>query len=278
MTRRLFSLSLILLAACSSAPVAEAPPKGIFRLRARRQAEEKIIDWKAKETALIICDMWNDHTCKGAARRVAAMAPKVNAFAEMVRRQGGLVIHAPSGTMNFYKGTVGRELATNAPMFKAPMKFKWRKLIPEKEVKLPVDDKDWCDCRPKCDIEGRRGDKSKNKAWPWTRQIATIEIKEGDAITDNGQEVWNLMEERGMKNVLMTGVHTNMCVLGRPFGIRQMTMVGRNIVIVRDLTDCLYDPAKEPQVSHDRGTELIVEHIEKFWCPSIGSEDILKMP
>ena len=249
----------------------------MFRFRARRVGEEKVIDWQAKETALIICDMWDDHTCKGAARRVGVMAPKVNAFAKTVRHQGGLVIHAPSGTMSFYKDSSGRALAANAPKAKAPMEFKWRRIIPDKEGKLPVDDKDWCDCRPKCDIDGRRGDKSKNKRWPWTRQIATIEIMEGDAISDSGQEVWNLMEERGMKNVIITGVHTNMCVLGRPFGIRQMVMVGRNIVIVRDLTDCLYDPAKPPHVSHDRGTELIVEHIEKFWCPSVASGDLLRL-
>ena len=87
MTRCLSSLSLLLLAACSSAPHTEGPPKGVFRFRARRMGDEKVIDWKAKETALIICDMWNDHTCKGAARRVGVMAPKVNAFAEMVRDQ-----------------------------------------------------------------------------------------------------------------------------------------------------------------------------------------------
>jgi hypothetical protein len=47
-----------------------------------------------------------------------------------------------------------------------------------------------------------------------------------------------------------------------------------NTVLARDLTDCLYDPAKKPYVSHDRGTELIVEHIERHWCPSFLSSDI----
>jgi hypothetical protein len=38
------------------------------------------------------------------------------------------------------------------------------------------------------------------------------------------------------------------------------------------MTDALYDPRDYPFVSHARGTELIVEHIEKYWCPSILSE------
>ena len=30
-----------------------------------------------------------------------------------------------------------------------------------------------------------------------------------------------------------------------------------------------------PYVSHFRGTEMVVEHIEKYWCPSITSVDFL---
>ena len=76
--------------------------------------------------------------------------------------------------------------------------------------------------------------------------------------------------------MLLTGVHTNMCVLGRSFGIRQQVMLGRSVALVRDLTDCLYDPRKPPYVSHDEGTALLVGHIEKHWCPSVPSTDLLR--
>jgi nicotinamidase-related amidase len=113
------------------------------------------------------------------------------------------------------------------------------------------------------------------KGWPWTRQIASIEIAPEDAVSAEGKEIWNLFQQRGIKNVIMTGVHTNMCILARSFGIRQMTMLGVNTVLARDLTDCLYDPAKAPYVPHDRGTELLVAHIEKHWCPSFAAADIV---
>ena len=45
-----------------------------------------------------------------------------------------------------------------------------------------------------------------------------------------------------------------------------------NVILVRDLTDSLYNPSMPPFVSHDRGTELVIGHIEKYWCPSIHSE------
>ncbi|MBT5709898.1 isochorismatase, partial [Candidatus Poribacteria bacterium] len=67
----------------------------------------------------------------------------------------------------------------------------------------------------------------------------------------------------------------NMCVLGRSFGIRQMTRWGIRVALVRDLTDAMYNPAMAPHVSHDEGTELVVQHIEKYWCPTVLSSDLL---
>src|SRR5262249_25677252 len=112
----------------------------------------------------------------------------------------------------------------------------------------------------------------------WKRQHPAIMIAEGDAVSDQGLEIWNLLEARGITNVMLMGVHTNMCVVGRPFGLRQMAKNGKNVVLVRDLTDAMYNPARAPFVSHRRGTELIIEHIEKCICPSIMSEDICHHP
>ena len=32
--------------------------------------KEKTLEWEPAKTAIIICDMWNQHWCKGATRRV----------------------------------------------------------------------------------------------------------------------------------------------------------------------------------------------------------------
>jgi hypothetical protein len=65
-----------------------------------------------------------------------------------------------------------------------------------------------------------------------------------------------------------------MCVLGRSFGIRRMVGLGKNVVLMRDMTDSLYNPRKRPYVSHFEGTDLMVNHIETYWCPSITSDQI----
>jgi nicotinamidase-related amidase len=248
-------------------------------LRSRKKADgdtftlvEKKADWDPKKTALIICDMWDDHWCKSAAARVAEMAGPLNETVKAARSRGVFIIHAPSSVTDFYKDTPQRKLAREAPFAKTPLPLSkderwgtnWCWPDKKREPDLPIDDSDMgCDCAAKCKVREA-----------WTRQIATIEIKEGDALTDNGQEAWNLLAARGIDNVILCGVHLNMCVLGRPFGIRQMVHLGKNVALMRDMTDTMYNHEKPPKVSHFAGTELVVEHVEKYWCPSFTSSDI----
>lgn len=66
-----------------------------------------------------------------------------------------------------------------------------------------------------------------------------------------------------------------MCVLNRPFAIKQMVRLGRNVALVRDLTDTMYDSARKPYVDHFTGTDLVCWYIEKYWCSTITSDQIL---
>ena len=221
--------------------------------------------WDASRTAAIICDMWDAHWCAGASARVAELAPHMNAFIAELRRRGVLIIHAPSATLDFYAGHPGRGLAQAAPPVETALPlWPWVHLIPEREGRLPIDDSDGgCDCQPPC-AQGQ----------PWRRQIAALEIADGDALSDSAAAYY-LMRQRGITNALIMGVHTNMCVLGRPFGIRQLVLQGMNVALVRDLTDAMYNSRMPPFVDHFAGVELVIEHIERHWCPTITSDQLL---
>jgi hypothetical protein len=71
-------------------------------------------------------------------------------------------------------------------------------------------------------------------------------------------------------------VHANMCVLGCPFGIRQLTRVGMKVLLARDPTGAMYNPREALWVSHWRGTEPVVAQIEQYGCPSILSLDLTR--
>lgn len=221
--------------------------------------------WQAEQTAIVICDMWNDHYCQNAARRIGEMAPRMNEVINKARAQGVLIIHAPSGCMDHYADTAARKLAQAAPKIDtvAPLKS-WCYLDPNTEAQMPVR------VDQACDDEGKLREAKRF----FERQIDTLEIGAGDAVTDSA-EAYYLMKQRGIKNVILMGVHTNMCVLGRPFGIRQMVRLEQNVVLMRDMTDSMYNPADQPYVSHFTGNDLVAEHIERYWCPTITSGDIL---
>ena len=244
------------------------------RSRCEDQESVQTVRWDPRQTAIIICDMWDDHTCKAAAQRVAEMVPTMNRMVSAAREIGVFIIHAPSGTMSFYDDTPQRQRAIEAPLTESPIEIKWNYWDPEREGEpLPFIRNGGCGCIQSC--PGWVADDKGTRQWkggkvPWTRQIETIEIASEDAISDNGQEVYNLMEARGIDNVILMGVHTNICVSGRPFGLRQMVYHGKNVVLCRDLTDSFFQPVS-PEFNHFRGTDLIVEHIEKRLCPTITS-------
>ncbi|MDP6042216.1 MAG: isochorismatase, partial [Candidatus Latescibacteria bacterium] len=110
----------------------------------------------------------------------------------------------------------------------------------------------------------------------WTRQHAGIEIdQDRDVISDQGREICSYLQHKGIDRMLIMGVHTNMCILHRTFAIKQMVRWGIDMALIRDLTDAMYNPAKPPYVSHEDGTQLVISFIEKFWCPTVLSGDLI---
>ncbi len=238
--------------------------------------------WRTKETAIIVCDMWDLHHCHNAVKREAEMAPRMNEVIEKARAQGVFVIHAPSSCMKAYVGHPARERAKTTPRAASlPDKIgEWCTQLPaEKKAVYPIDQTDG----------GEDDDPDDHAAWakqlaakglnpraPWTRQTDALRIAEDkDAISDSGVEIWSLLQARGIQNVILMGVHVNMCVAGRPFGLRQMAANGKHVVLVRDMTDSMYNPARWPHVDHFRGTALFIEHVEKYICPTITSDQII---
>jgi type 1 glutamine amidotransferase/nicotinamidase-related amidase len=209
------------------------------------------------------------------------MAPRMDKVLTKFRSLGAVVIHAPSSCTNFYKDHPARARAIAAPRSKAyPAEIaKWCTQIPAEEQGVyPIDQSDGGEdddpedhARWAKELEAM----GKNPRAPWTRQTDKLTIKESDYISDSGEEIWNVLEARGIDNVVLLGVHTNMCVLGRPFGLRNMSRYGKNVVLMRDMTDTMYNPARKPYVSHFTGTDLIVEHIEKWVCPTITSDQLI---
>ena len=284
---------IILSCVCGVLLMASSTFAGEFQLRLRTQSEaatnsgrfestSREASWSAEQTAVIVCDVWDYHHCLNAVRRLEEFAPRMNEVLIEARKRGATIIHSPSDCMTAYEQHPARKRASEAPTAKnKPRDIEhWCSRIPSEEKALyPVDQSDG----------GEDDDPTEHAAWaaklkelgrnpgmPWKRQSDLITIDDKlDFISDRGDEVWNILEQRGIKNVILVGVHCNMCVLGRPFGLRQMARNGKQVVLMRDMTDSMYNPKRWPYVDHFTGNDLVISHVERFVCPTITSNQLL---
>ena len=246
---------------------------------------------RVDQTAILIIDMWDKHWCSVATERIETLAPVMNSVIEVAREEGVQIIHAPSRTMSYYKNDTHRELMKAFSHPAAPKSVNTIELPP-----LPISE------HPRTRsigydrnhlIETERGvrrigviDKSTNVSASgceyerprvvWTKEHPSIEIKGSDVISDSKTEIYNFLKHKGITNLIVMGVHANVCVISGPVGVRNMLGLGFDVVLVRDLTDVIYSPQMPPYVSHDEALDMVVEYVEKYLCPSILSVDILR--
>jgi hypothetical protein len=212
------------------------------------------------QAALLICDMWDRHYCTAAMSRIDILAPRVDRFSGFLRMAGASIIHAPSGVVGAYDGHPARNYASDLPV-PADRQVELPPLPP-----LPIDDSNGgCPDTPRCEPVRNR-----------TAQHPRLTISAGDFICDTQAEVLGILGAQSVARVLVCGVHLNMCVLNRPFGLRALQVLGRRPVLVRDLVDVMYDPGSPPYISHGTANEMVRRFIEEHVCPSVSSESVTR--
>lgn len=222
------------------------------------QVEREAVTVPASRLAVIVCDMWDRHWSTGASLRVGRLAPEIDRFCRRLRDAGALIVHAPSDTMGAYSDSPARLRIAGHGCATEPR--------PVALPPLPLE-------------PSNGGSDTDDPLAPdtpvWSRQHEAIEIDaDRDVITDDGGELVGYLRAEQRDTVLMTGVHTNMCILRRSFGLMALVGHGVSPVLVADLTDAMYDPADPPYVDHDAGTRLVIGYIEAFLAPTTQSGEV----
>ena len=224
-----------------------------IKLRYRKQKGDHEffynLKWKPKKTAIIVVDMWDKHHCQPSQKRIVLLAKKINRFLFSMRKLGVQVVFAPSGVTSFYRD------------FKARKKIK--KIIsnlknPSK--KLPKSHE-----APPPPIPVKSGcENSNNKQGaPWSRQNAILEIMQNDVISDNDYEIVNFLTAQKIETVLYAGVHSNICIPYRSFGMKNLREYGFSVVLIRDLTDSYTTPT-DNYPSQKLRNEAVIKYIETY--------------
>ena len=204
-----------------------------------------------KRVGVIAVDVWNFHWCKTATMRVDAFVPRMNKALEAARALGLTVMLCPSDVVDNYVGYPQREAIFALPKVTVP------KVV---DVTCPpVPDAGGCACgRERC--AGNFG---------WDGMHPGLVIGDDDLMPDTQAEVYAICQKYGLTHLIFVGFHTQVCLLGKPMGLKAMKAAGLNCVLARDMTDAHpgYEPSRN--FTPDLNTEQVVEHFEKHLAPTI---------
>jgi hypothetical protein len=210
-----------------------------------------------RHVGVIAVDVWNFHWCKTATMRVDAIVPRMNKALDAARALGMTVMLCPSDVVDNYVGYPQREAVFALPKFPVPSVVK--------VTCPPVPDAGGCACgRERCAVN-----------YGWDGMHPALHIGEADLMPDTQAEVYAICRKFGLTHLIYVGFHTQICLLGKPMGLKAMKSAGLRCVLARDMTDASpgYDPARN--FTPDLNTEQVVEHFEKYLAPTINFQQEL---
>jgi len=239
------------LAALGSLQAAEIP----FELQSRDPVSGALLHRTERidpqRVGVIAVDVWNFHWCKTATMRVDAFVPRINHALQEARALGMTVMLCPSDVVENYAGYPQREAVFALPRVRVP------KVV---EISCPpAPDAGGCAC----------GTERCGGNYGWDGMHPGLSIADTDWMPDTQAEVYALCQQRGLTHLIYVGFHTQVCLLGKPMGLRAMKSAGLQCILARDMTDAHpgYNPAR--QFTPDLNTEQVVEHFEKHLASTI---------
>ena len=170
---------------------------------------------------------------------------------------GMTVMLCPSDVVDNYSGYPQREAIFAIPQAEVPNVV---------DVTCPpVPDAGGCACgRERC--SGNFG---------WDGMHPAFKIGANDLIPDTQAEVYAVCSKLGLTHLIYVGFHTQVCLLGKPMGLRNMKAAGLHCVLARDMTDAHPGYAPERGFTPDLNTQQVVEHFEKHLAPTIHLQEEL---
>jgi hypothetical protein len=225
---------------------------------ARRDPEtgvprEETIRLDSGRLAVVVVDMWNWHWCKTAAARVGALVPRMELVLRELRGLGVQVCFCPTDSVDAYVGTPQRERVFAVDPVPLPDPV----LV---ECPEPPNGPG-CACIERCRVN-----------YGWNAMHPGLTIAAADLMPNSRETLYSLLRARGTTHILYMGVHTQVCLLGKDVGLRNMKALGFECILARDLTDSHpdYDPANG--IDPDGLTQRTIEHFERWLCATIDAK------
>jgi hypothetical protein len=170
---------------------------------------------------------------------------------------GMTIFWCPSDVADNYAGTIQYQAAVSVPRHTPP---------PMKDLVCPAaPDGGGCTCGgDRCHVN-----------YGWDAMNPGMHMHDDDFMPNDVETLYSLCVEHGITYLIYLGVHTQVCLLGKSIGLKNMTQLGFHCILARDLTDAhgLYEPEKG--ITPDQFTAGVVAHFEKYLAPTINMVDEL---
>ncbi|MEJ7605488.1 MAG: hypothetical protein WKF37_04305 [Bryobacteraceae bacterium] len=270
-----------------------------LQLRGRRdngKPRTSLVILDPRKAAVVAVDVWTSHSCSGFNQHAAKFLNRMQETLEACRRLAMSIVFAPSGAnleavadlparknilalphakLPESNGFLASH-AVNGP-FAAPCMCPITSLQPETSVPLVRCQRVQSDYNqhPALKIEDIDYFLSAGKYSPGTRSA----IKSWGEPAQ--QELWNLVQAKGITHILYVGFASNMCIINREFAMIQARRMGLQPIIIRDLTLAItydgYNPLTrsiDASFGPDDGSRYALEYIETRVGPSIESAQL----
>jgi nicotinamidase-related amidase len=237
------------------------------------------------KTAIVVVDMWNYHPDPTAAQRVHSLVPRMNETLDVARELGMQVIFAPSTVLSApdLANNPRRAAVTSLPNVAMPgggsvtsSTPPWYEVDPSNARTMGTPPNVTGSLPGQGNVSSSATDQDpslivKNDSQDW--------IINGDNI----QELWNVMSDTGVTNLLYCGVHANWCVWNRSAGMPNAAVeLNTQPILISDLTDAYSGNGKNAatnatdySMSFDKGTRQVVSWYQQKAFGTVDASQLL---
>jgi hypothetical protein len=213
-----------------------------------------------QKVALLIMDAWGYHWCRTWRNRAGSLIPRLNHALEGARKLGLTLIFSPTHCMRDLNETPQRLNALAVPHHPLPEPQPIR-ITHNRALIYGA-----CECGHGEDCYFHN---------TITNQHPDLHMAEEDFIGLELQETYNILAERGITHVILAGFATNMCLWGKPAGMKNLLRYGFRCLVARDLTEAITRYAEEC-FNPTEGTLNTLYILEQQAGPSISMEETLR--
>ena len=213
-----------------------------------------------RKIAVIAVDCWHYHWCRTWRNRAGSLMPRFNYSFDAARKLGMTFIFSPTNAVRDLNESVQRKNTLALADSPLPALSNLPDPYPG-NLRFGM-----CECGLGDDCHYTNN---------VNNQHPDLKMTGDDYIALTQQEAYNVLKHRGITHIIYTGFATNMCMWGKPTGMKFMRQFGFRCMASRDLTEAITRYAEE-SFNPTQGTLEVIELIERELAPTLSMEQTLR--